>query len=171
MNKKGEENTLVLKNLIEFLLGIAVIAMILVIGIVIFRTYFGKQDDMQAKGTLERITQKLAETNETGKTGKMLLETPAGWWLVSFNASYDKNGDFEKPKEFFGKNTLCICEKGAIKKTCWPEICRQVSLPLMKDGKQLIIAISVKDLFIMNAKDYFEFLLGKFSENRMITST
>lgn len=157
MNKKGEENTLVLKNLIEFLLAIAVIAMILIIGITIFHTYFGKQDDMQAKGTLDRITQMLYEKNSTGDSGKILLQAPEKWYVVSFNASYDKNGDFEKPNSFFGKNTLCICQKGSFKKTCFAEICRQISLPAMKEGKPLMIAIRPMDLFIMNAKDYFEF--------------
>lgn len=155
MDKRGEEN-LMLKNIIEILLAIIVIVMIISAGVVLFNTYFGKQKDMQAKGTANEIVQNLAKANETGKSSKMFLENPSGWYIVSFDASHDKNNDFEKPSDFFGKNTLCICEKGRIKKSCYPEICRQISMPLMKEGNPAFIKIGFKDLYFTNMKDYFE---------------
>lgn len=155
MNKKGLE--LMLKNIIEIILAVLVVLLIIYAGIVLFNTYFGNQEEMQAKGTLDRIVIALDKTNETGSSGNLLLESPAGWSVVSFNASNNKNGDFEKPSSFFGKNTVCVC-KGFrfLKKACLPEICRKVSMPLMQGEKQASVEIAIKEIYFKNMKDYFE---------------
>ncbi|MFA5084682.1 MAG: hypothetical protein WC475_04905, partial [Candidatus Paceibacterota bacterium] len=130
MNKKGDEN-LMLKNIIEILLAGIAITLIIFAGVKLFNNYFGKQDDMQAKGALEDLSKKLAEASEEGKIGTIHFQSPAGWYVVAFNDTEDMNGEFRKPDGFFGKNTLCICEKG-IKKICKPEICREIKMPLMQ---------------------------------------
>jgi hypothetical protein len=155
MNKRGME--LMLKNIIEIIIAVLVILLVIYAGIVLFKTYFGNQEEMQAKGALDSIVITLAKTNETGMSNKLLLENPAGWRIVAFNASNNKNGDFDKPSGFFGKNTVCICKKFRLfEKACRQDICRQVSMPLMQTGNQASIEIEIKEVYFMNMKDYFE---------------
>lgn len=152
-NKKAQEEPMLLRNVLEILIAIAVVILI-VYGIVTFsKGFFGKHEEMQAKGQLDGIIQALAKTNEFGKTEKVLLQAPSGWHVVAFDIEHNENEGFEKPNTFFGKHCVCICEK-----KCKTEICRQIEMPLKQAGKvaeQALIEIEIQDVWFKNMKSFY----------------
>jgi len=161
MNKRG---LLLLKQIIELIVAIIVILILIYVGVVLFRTYFGRQEDLQAKGTLERLTQKLNSLEEA-ETKRHTLLTPSSWYIVAFDEEHNFNKNFEKPSGMFQKNILCIC-----KKKCETKLCQTINLPLKQEGELANIKIQLIDIWLTHKVDYYEItktepsIIGKLSE-------
>ncbi len=146
-NKRG---LLLLKQIIELIIAVIVILILIYMSVVLFRTYFGRQEDLQAQGTLDRIVQKL-ESLEEAETNSYTLLSPAGWHIVAFDAEHNFNGKFEKPGSMFQQNILCLCEK-----KCDTKFCRAISLPLKQQDKLVNIEIKIVDIWLSHKIDYYE---------------
>lgn len=169
-DKRANKRGLLLSQIIEILIAVAIVIIIIIAAQRLFATYFGKQKDLQAKGTLDILIQKL-NTLQEGETISYLLLAPAGWHLVSFDSSHDQNRDgFKKPHSYFEKTVLCVCET----KDC--KICQTIKMPLMQGIELADIEIKILDLWITNLKDYYNITLTKpayiteFSEEERILS-
>lgn len=143
-NKRG----ILLKQVIEIIIAIIIILIIIFAFQRILSTYFGNQKEMQAKGTLASITQKLNSLNES-ETISYLLQAPSGWHLVAFDVEHNENKEFVKASSYFRQNVLCICEK----KNC--KLCQPLKMPLMQGPELALIKIELADLWLTNAKTYY----------------
>lgn len=146
INKKGDEWGL--KQILEIILAIMIIIILIFAAQRLFATYFGKQKEMQAKGTLDRLTQILNNLTEA-ESKNYFLYAPIGWHIVAFDAQHNKNKDYIKPSKYFQQNILCICEK----KEC--KICQTIKLPLKKDNELAIIQIQISEIWLTNMKEYY----------------
>lgn len=150
MDKRG----ILLKNIIEIILACIAIGIVIYAANVLFQSYFGSQGDMQAKGALERVAQRLGEANETGTSSDMLLTAPAGWYIIAFDANHSENNGFTKDS-LFKQNAVCVCQGSAINKKCKSEICRPIKMPLIQEGKQAFIEIKPSEIYFTNMNDYY----------------
>ena len=149
MDKRG----LLLKNVIEIILACLAIGIVIYAAVVLFQSYFGSQGDMQAKGALDRVVQRLGEASEIGASSELLLATPAGWYIVAFDSNHSENSGFTK-NVFFKQNAVCVCKAGITKK-CKAEICRAIKMPLVQEGKQAFIEIKPSEIYFTNMQDYY----------------
>lgn len=147
LNKRGNEWGL--KQILEIILAIMIILILIFAATRLFGTYFGKQKEMQAKGTLTEIVEKLNSLEE-GETANYFLLAPSGWNIVSFDASHNQNKNFVKDSKYFQQNVVCVCEK----KDC--KICQTIKMPLKKDNELAIIQIQLSEIWLTNMKDYYE---------------
>ncbi len=147
MNKRGTQ--LLLEQIIKLIIALIGIVIILYAGFVLFRTYFGKQDDMQAQGTLEYLVEKLNNL-EQGSIFNYTLQSPVGWYIISFDREHNFNGNFQKPP-MIQPNLVCLC-----KKKCETKFCSALSLPLKTDNELTSIQIQIKDVWLINKGDYYE---------------
>ncbi len=149
---KNKRGLLLLKQIIEIIIAVLAVFIIIYAGTVLFRTYFGKQGDLQAQGTLDKIIQKLNSLEE-GETASYTLLAPSGWYIVAFDAQHNFNENdkkFEKPGAMFQQNVLCIC-----KKECKSKFCRAAALPLKQENKLANIKIRIIDLWLSNQKTFY----------------
>lgn len=145
---KNKRGLLLLKQIIELIIAVLAIVLIIYAGTVLFRSYFGNQREMQAKGTLEEIT-KVIDTTKIGETESYGLSAPSGWYLVSFDANHNLNKKFQKPS--FQDNLICVCRK-----KCTSELCLSIKKPLKQKDQLVNLKIEILDLWITNKKDYYE---------------
>jgi len=145
---KNKRGLLLLKQIIELIIAVLAIVLIIYAGTVLFRSYFGNQREMQAKGTLEGIT-KILDTIKISETKSYELFAPSGWYLVSFDASHNLNKKFQKPS--FQDNLLCVCRK-----KCTSELCLSIKKPLKQKDQLINMKIEILDLWITNKQDYYE---------------
>ena len=147
MNKRG---MFLLKHLVEIIIAVIVVGIIIYAGVVLFQTYFGRQTDMQAKGILDRITEKLNDL-DIGETDYVILTAPSDWNIVAFGTQNNLNGNFERPSGMFGQNILCVC-----KGKCKSDFCQSIGMPLKKDGELANIRIKLVKLWLTNKEIYYE---------------
>lgn len=147
LNKRGDEWGL--KQVLEIILAIMIILILIFAATRLFETYFGKQKEMQAKGTLDRIT-KILNSLAEAETESYLLQTPNNWHIVAFDAQHSQNKEYVKSSKYFQQNVLCICEK----KDC--KICQTIKMPLKKDNELAIIKIEPSEIWLTNMKDHYE---------------
>ncbi|UZE93797.1 MAG: lytic transglycosylase domain-containing protein [Candidatus Pacearchaeota archaeon] len=147
MNKRG---LLLLKQIIEIIVAIAVILILLYASTILFRTYFGKQDEMQAQGTLDSLIQELNSLEEA-EVARYTLLAPKGWYVVAFDEQHNINENFQKPTTLFQKNVLCVC-----KKKCESKLCRVIELPLKQEEKPANIKIEIVDIWLAHQIDHYE---------------
>jgi len=151
MNKRG---TLLLKQIIEILIAVFIVIILIIAAQRFLSTYFGNKEEMQAKGTLDKISRALDKADEIGESQPYLLTAPLNWHLVAFESNQNantENGEFEKPKEMFGKTTICICEK----KKCNSDMCRTIKIPLRQNKKQANIKIGISEIWFTNLDNYY----------------
>jgi type II secretory pathway pseudopilin PulG len=146
-DKRGIE--LMGKTIIEVLVAIAVVVLLLYAGYVLFQTYFGNQQEEQAKGQLEEITDLIAEM-ELGQEEEIPILAPTGWNLVAFHKNQNFVDEFEKPFIMQGQDCLCIC-KG---KKC--EICRAVNKPFRMNSESFSVKIP-QQANITKYGEYYDF--------------
>ena len=156
MNKRGDE-PLLLKQIIEIIIAIVIIVVIVVAAQRFLGTYFSKQKDLQAKGTLDAIVQRL-DGLDIGQRDSYVLQAPVGWFIVSYDANNNENNGFVKEQSYFHQNALCICEKAREwvvleKKQC--NICRATKLPLKQGNILAFMEIKIADIWFSNEKDYY----------------
>lgn len=156
MNKRGDE-PLLLKQIVEIILAVIVIVIIVIAAQRFIGTYFGKQKDLQAKGTLDEIVKKL-DALEIGQRDSYVLQAPVGWFIVSFDANNNQNNGFVKDTTYFQQNAICICEKSRDwlvieKKACG--VCRATKLPLKQGNILAFMEIKIADIWFSNEKDYY----------------
>lgn len=156
INKKGSGIELGWEQILEIVLVLGFLVLILIATPRLFATYFGSQKEMQAKGTLDTLSQKLNSLNE-GETISYFLFAPSGWKIVAFDAAHNENKEFAKPSKYFGQNTLCVCEKKC-------KICQTIKLPLKQRTELALIKIELKELWLTNAKEYFNVSNEKLTE-------
>jgi len=143
MNKKA----LLLKQVIEILLAIAIIVIIIIAAKILIATYFGKQKELQAKETLNLIVKTLHSLEE-GEYESIMLSAPVGWHIVAFDTQHNKNDKFDKPEKYFGTNLLCICEKNC-------KICQQINKPLKQADQQANIRIEIMEIWFSNLGTFY----------------
>ncbi len=143
MDKRG----ILLKQIIEILIAVAIVVIIIIAAQRFFATYFGNQKDMQAKGTLDKITQILGNLTEA-ETKRYVLQSPGGWYIVAFDAQHNENNKFAKPQKYVNQNLLCICDKKC-------SICQTIALPLMHNETLAFVKIGLSDIWLTNAKTYY----------------
>jgi len=132
---------------------LAVMGIILVIALVgiFYDMLFGKQDEQQAKGTLDRLYQTLSGL-EPGDSEAVYFYVPTGWTIVTFDTSVNKYDRFTKPSSFAYKYAVCIC-----KKECKSAICRELKKPFMSDNKFFLLPITVfKKFFVTDNGDVYD---------------
>lgn len=145
-NKRG---LLMLEQVIKLIIAVLAILLIFYAAAMLFQSYFGKQKDLQAQGTLDRIIQVLNGLEE-GRSERYTLLAPVNWYLVSFDAEHNLNDRFQKPGTLVQQNVICLCEK-----KCESKFCRTIPRPL-KQGDQLTkIKIIVSDIWFTNVIDYY----------------
>ena len=144
MNKKA----LLIRNILEMIIAVIAIGIVVFAGGTLFATYFGNQQEMQAKATLEKLVFALNEIDKVGEATSFLLTAPQGWYVVAFDANRNFNDKFSKPSTMLGKNCICICLKQC-------EICKEIKMPLRENDKQALIEIGLKDIWLVNAKDFY----------------
>ncbi|MGB9708376.1 MAG: glycoside hydrolase family 73 protein [Candidatus Pacearchaeota archaeon] len=147
MNKKGDGLQFGWEQFIEIALVIGFIVLLVFAAPRLFATFFSNQKTLQAKGTLDNLTQKLNALNEA-ETVSYFLFAPSGWKIVAFDSQHNENKEFQKPSKYFGQNALCVCEKKCT-------ICQTLKLPLKKGEELALIPIEVKELWFTNVKEYF----------------
>lgn len=148
-DKRGDKRGLILTQVIEILIAIAVIVIIIIAAQKLFATYFGKTKELQAKGTVEGIAQKLNSLQE-GESISYLLQAPSGWQLVSFDVAHNENKGFTRASKYFNQNIVCVCEK----KTC--NICQTLKIPLKQNTELANIKIEISDLWLTNMQSHYE---------------
>jgi len=151
MNKRGESEgpQWGITQLIEILIAIVIIALLIWGAVRISATLFGNQKEMQAKSTLDQITQALSGIM-TGDNVKYTLEAPANWHIVSFDVNHNDNpAGYKKPAKYFGQNTLCICEKKACK------VCQVIKMPLNQGTEPADFTIKISDIWFENLETYY----------------
>jgi len=146
-NKRGDGIEFGWEQILEIVLVLGFLVIIIIAAPKLFSTYFGNQKTLQAKGTLDSLTQKLNSLKET-ETISYFLMAPSGWRIVSFDATHNENKEFAKPSKYMGQNVLCVCDKKCT-------ICQTIKLPLKKGNELAIIKIELKEIWITNVKDYF----------------
>lgn len=149
MNKRG--TLMLLEQIIKLIVAVIVITLIIYAGVVLFRSYFGSQEELQAKGTLDDIIITLSETGEA-ETSELFIMAPSGWSIVAFDASHNKNADFYKPS-IRQPNIVCLC-----KKKCKSEFCRVIDMPLKQEDKLANIKIRIMKLWINNQNTYYKII-------------
>lgn len=160
MNKRA----LLIRNILEIIIAVIAIGIVIFAGSTLFATYFGNQQEMQAKETLEKLIVALNKIDKAGEATSFLLTAPQGWYVVAFDANRNFNDKFSKPSTMAGKNCICICSKQC-------EICREIKMPLRENDKQALIEIEIKDIWLMNAGNFYNItkekptLLIELSEN------
>lgn len=148
-NKRGGLN-LMSSQIIKVILAISGILLVLFLLVLFYNMFFAKQDEQQAKGTLDRIYQTIIET-QSGETKSFEAYTPQGWTIVAFDSVVKKYDRFNKPASFTYKYALCIC-----KKDCKAEICRELKKPFMKDDKFFLVPIiSFKKYYLSDEGDIY----------------
>ena len=150
---KNKRGMLLLKQIIEIIIAVIAVGIIIYAGAVLFRTYFGKQEDMQAQGTLDRIVQKLNNL-ETGEIEPHTLLATSGWYIVAFDAQHNFNENekrFEKPLNLIQQNILCIC-----KGKCGSKFCQAINLPLKQEGELANIKVRIIKLWLSNQETHYE---------------
>jgi flagellum-specific peptidoglycan hydrolase FlgJ len=151
--KRGSKKGILLKNVIEIILACLAIGIVIYAGVVLFRTYFGSQGEMQAKGALERVVQTLSRANESGATSEMLFTSPAGWYIVAFDSSHSENNGFVKQSKF-KQDVVCVCKAG-VRKRCTADLCRPIKMPLVQDSAQAFIEIKPSEVHFTNMDTYY----------------
>lgn len=147
MNKKANKKGILLKQVIEIILAITIVVILIMVVPRLLATYFGRQEDLQAKGTLDLIVQKLNSLQE-GETIGCLIYAPIGWHIVSFDSEHNKNNNYDKPTKYFGQNLLCVC-----KKNC--NICQTIKKPLMLESKLANLVINVSNIWLSNLENFY----------------
>lgn len=142
--KSQKRGLLALEQLIQIL--IAILGIILVIIIFTKVASCGNTKELQAKGTLDKITQIIASLKEN-EPQHMDLMVPASWYIISFDDSHNENGGFKKPSKLFSKNALCICKD----KDC--SFCSQIILPLKENSQLVKLAIKPGNLTFIKQQD------------------
>jgi len=146
-DKRGIE--LMGKTIIEIMVAIAVVVLLLYAGCILFQTYFGNQQEEQAKGQIQDILDAAAQL-ELGEQKEMPVLVPKDWTLVSFEKNTIFVNTFEKPFVMQGKDCLCICKD----KKC--EICQATDKPFRMNGETFSAKIP-KDIVIIKYDEYYDF--------------
>lgn len=139
MNKRGVD--LMAKTIVEIIIAVIVVGLLFYASYVLFRNYFGNQQDSQATGMLEDIKETIdtANLNEE-KTISMLA--PKAWHLLSFDGENNFNNKFEKPDIYYMRNCICLCKDAKCK------ICFETSVPA-KTGENLVDVTIPADISII----------------------
>ena len=140
-----------LETVIGITLGILAISILFYLGAKIFSFLFPQsQEELQAHGLLDMLYNKLevlsiGETTDEG----ILLESPKGWWLVSFDINKETiieemwgSVDLKKPDECFENNCICICKK--VTNCIKDSVCKKFKKPLYHKGRPAYIRIELE---------------------------
>jgi|GEM_PF-6013002 len=102
-------------TLLEFVMGlvIGVIILLLLIFVVIptvWNVFFGKQEEMQAKGILQKFSN-LVKDAETKQNVFDFFQKLEDWSIVYMPENVKAIGEFKKPEEYLTRKIVCVCKK------------------------------------------------------------
>ena len=108
MNKKGEEEDLLMSETINLIVALLCIAAL--IGLIVL-VYFALTTNQNTRYALESVNGKNGIANETKRinadgvnNSNFFVPNPSGWFIFSFV------GEDIKPNKCAGANCICICE-------------------------------------------------------------
>ena len=111
MNKKGD---FLVSNVVKIIISVVCLVMLIYLMVSLTQIYTQKTKTQQAKATLDKVVSAINKLEE-GKTSKILLESPQGWYLIFAEKEYSKDLQYGSEKlvlpEECKENCLCICSK------------------------------------------------------------
>ncbi len=141
-----------LEFLLDLLLGIILGLVILYFIVIIYGFFYSGKEKEMAGQTLASIEQEINKLEIDGNPGKLLLEVPRGWYLVSFEKGGNSNKKEILPQTSCAdESCLCICKPekiiGLIDKSadCRKNAECRVFKPFKENGKDLYIKIPQKN--------------------------
>ncbi len=160
-NAKGTKGIL-LKFVVGLMLGLIVLAGLIYTIALVSKTFLGQQEELQAKGLLERIKQLINKTIETKKIQEDLLIILKDWYLVFIPADRNVIDNLKKPSIYFGQDVVCICKNKECK-YCFPS-------KKLQDKDNNFLKIKLDRLYSFSVIDMEEYILFNTNQQEIIYS-
>src|SRR6056297_2937253 len=139
MNKKAE---ITAEEVLKIVLAVIGIVFLLILAFQLYGMFINKTDLEQAKSTLNQIKGRI-DNLEEGESDKMLITSPEGWFIVS----YDKKEDLPSNCKF--NECLCFCPEGG----CEEGVCKNgkgVKIEKFYSYNEIILGVPEFDSEIIN---------------------
>jgi hypothetical protein len=111
VNKVNRKATTLLEFVLGLVIGLAILLLLIFVVIpAVWNIFFGKQEEMQAKGILQKFSN-LVKDAETKQNVFDFFQKLEDWSIVYMPENVKAIGKFKKPEEYWARKIVCVCKK------------------------------------------------------------